>query len=143
MEEKYRKFISGLDIEDIYLTSAQFKRLGTPDPEKCPDVKITFTPGQSKYRQKGGYLSITQDIRFLLEEIEDEESKTHKIFELKGQYALVYSADLKIDAELFELFKRRNIPVNLHPYVRELVQSTLVRVGLPPFTLPVLKLNSK
>lgn len=143
MEEKYRVFISGLEIEDIRLTSAQYKRLGTPSPEECPEVKVSLTPGKTKYRQKDGNLSITQDILFLIEELEDEEGKSHKVFELKAQYVLSYSTKTKIDDDLFDLFKKRNIPVNLHPYVRELVQSTMVRVGLPPFTLPVLMLKGK
>jgi preprotein translocase subunit SecB len=46
-----------------------------------------------------------------------------------------------MDEELFNQFKRRNVPVNIHPYTRELVQNAMVRVGLPPYTLPVLRIK--
>jgi preprotein translocase subunit SecB len=46
-----------------------------------------------------------------------------------------------MDDELFELFKKRNVPVNINPYARELIQNAMTRVGLPPFTLPVLRIK--
>ncbi len=56
---------------------------------------------------------------------------------MSWQFNLLYSIKNAINENLFEIFKKRNIPVNLHPYARELIQSSLTRVGLPPFTLPV------
>lgn len=141
MESRYEELISGIDIENISLSSVQFKRLGMPDPEKYPDVRISFTPDKASYKQKGDQLEVMQKIVFLLEELENGDKKPHKLFELKGEYLLSYVSVSKMDDEMFDLFKVRNIPVNLQPYVRELVQSSMTRLGLPPFTLPVLKIK--
>ncbi|PNU20867.1 hypothetical protein C2E25_04560 [Geothermobacter hydrogeniphilus] len=141
MESKYEKLISGIEMEEIFLSSVKYKRSGTPDPEKYPEVRVSFTPEKASYKQKGNQLEVRQKFIFLLDEFEDGDQKPHKLFELKGEYALTYRSEAKMDDELFELFKARNIPVNLQPYIRELVQSSLTRVGLPPFTLPVLKIK--
>ena len=141
MENRYRNMISKIDIEDIFLTSVNYKRLGTPDPDKYPEVRISFSPDKVSYKQKENQLEVKQKVIFILEELVDGEEKPHKLFELKGEYVLSYHLEFKMDDELFELFKIRNIPVNLQPYIRELIQSSMARVGLPPFTLPVLKIK--
>jgi len=141
MENKYGEIISKIEIEDIYLTSVQYKRFGTPDPVKYPEVRISFTPDKVSYKQKENQLEVKQKVLFILEELVNGEEKPHKLFELKGEYILSYHLESKMDDELFDLFKIRNIPVNLQPYIRELIQSSMARVGLPPFTLPVLKIK--
>jgi len=45
----------------------------------------------------------------------------------------------EIRDELFAAFADINGTYNAWPYVRELVQNTVVRMGLPPFVLPVYK----
>lgn len=141
MEEKYTEIIDGIEILEICLNDLKFKKHNFPDPEKYPDVKATFTAAKSKYKQDNGHLEVFQDIEFLLEEFTGDREKSRKVFELKAGFNLLYSLKNAINEDLFEVFKKHNIPVNLHPYARELIQSSLTRVGLPPFTLPVLKIK--
>jgi len=63
------------------------------------------------------------------------------MFDLKGVFTLIYSISGEMDDETFELFKKRNIPVSLHPYARELIQSMMQRAGLPSFVLPAFKIK--
>jgi preprotein translocase subunit SecB len=141
MEERYAEVINDIDILEICLNDLKFKKQHFPDPEKYPDVKATFTAKKSNYKQENSHFEVFQDIEFLLEEFTEDRKKSRKIFELKAGFYLVYSLQIEIDEELFGIFKKRNLPVNLHPYARELIQSSLARVGLPAFTLPVLKVK--
>lgn len=141
MEEKYAELINGIEILEICLNDLKFKKYHFPDPDNFPDVRATFTASKSKFNQDNSHLEVFQDFEFLLEEFTEDREKSKKIFELKAKFQLIYSLEAAIDEELFALFKNRNIPVNLHPYARELIHSSLARVGLPLFTLPVLKIK--
>jgi len=141
MEKRYAEIITGIDLMDIFLAAVQYKRLAFPDPENYPEVKATFSAGKADCRQEGAGLEVHQEVRFLLEEMGKDGKKSRKIFQLKGTFTLVYKTPAPMDEELFELFKSRNIPLNLHPYVRELIQNAMARTGLPPFTLPVIKIK--
>jgi preprotein translocase subunit SecB len=55
-------------------------------------------------------------------------------------FSLTYSLTSldEIDDEKVDAFGKMNAVYNAWPYVREFVQSTLARMGLPALTLPVL-----
>lgn len=141
MEKRYAELIEGLELLDIYLGSAQFKRHAFPDPENFPDVRASFSGGKTSYKLCDGELCVDQEIRFQLDEITEDEKTARKIFELKGVFTLIYHTNAPMDDEIFSLFKKRNVPVNLHPYARELIQSLMARAGLPSFVLPALKIK--
>lgn len=141
MEKRYAELIEGLELLDIYLGSAQFKRHAFPDPDNFPEIKASFAGGKTVYKLCDSELCVDQEIRFQLEEITESEEKTRKIFELKGVFTLIYHTNTPMDDEVFALFKKRNVPVNLHPYARELIQSLMTRAGLPSFVLPALKIK--
>jgi len=58
-------------------------------------------------------------------------------------FSLLVKYDLPSDADFapqyLEFFAENNVPANVWPYARELVSSMTSRMGLPPFTLPILK----
>jgi preprotein translocase subunit SecB len=141
MEARYDALIDGIELLDIYLGSAQFKRHAFPDPDIYPEVKASFSPGKSSYKACDGELCVDQEVSFLLEEVDKDRKKTRKMFDLKGVFTLVYHILGEMDDEVFELFKKRNIPVNLHPYARELIQGMMQRAGLPSFILPTFKIK--
>jgi preprotein translocase subunit SecB len=141
MEKRYNELIKDIELSDIYLGSVQFKRHAFPDPDTYTDVRASLTTGKSTYKSSEGELFIQQQFQFLLEEVSDDRKKSRKLFELKGTYCLLYQSAQTIDDEIFELFKNRNIPINLHPYTRELIHNSMARAGLPPFILPALKIK--
>ena len=61
------------------------------------------------------------------------------VFEVKGQLVAVYElrAGDKLDDESLNAFANINGPLNLVPYWREFVASSLVRAGLPAYEVPV------
>ncbi len=60
-------------------------------------------------------------------------------------HTLVYQVSgdstTEIDDECVKAFGKINGLYNCWPYIREIIQSTLTRLGLPPFALPVLTAN--
>jgi len=141
MEKRYIKLINDIELLDIYLASAQFKRHAFPDPDTYADVKASFSAGKSNYKCSADGLLVEQQVAFSLEEVSDDRKKSRKLFELKATYSLLYHSAQPMDAEIFELFKERNIPINLHPYTRELIHNSMARAGLPAFILPALKIK--
>jgi hypothetical protein len=67
--------------------------------------------------------------------------KARELVRLKAGFALRYHLPAKHDLspEHLEAFAQVNGAYNAWPYWRELVQSTLARMGLPPVTIPVFK----
>lgn len=141
MEKRYGELINALELLDIYLGTAQYKRHAFPDPETFPEVKVNFSAGKTNYKNLEGELYVDQEVRFLLEDVSVDRKKSRKLFELKGVFTLIYHSEIIMDDELFHLFKKRNIPVNIHPYVRELIHNSMTRAGLPSFVLPTLKIK--
>jgi preprotein translocase subunit SecB len=141
MDKKYSDFIGSIELVDIYLASAQYKRLTFPDPENYPKFTADFHPGKVTSKFKKEFLEINQEIKFLMEEVSEDQEETRKIFELKAKYSLLYRTTIDADDDLLEMFKQRNVPINLHPFARELIQSAMAKTGLSPFTLPVLKIK--
>jgi preprotein translocase subunit SecB len=141
MDKKYSVFIGSIELVDIYLASAQYKRLNFPDPENYPKFTADFCPGKVTSKHKNDFLQIDQEIKFSMEEVSEDQEKTRKVFELKAKYSVIYHAAMDADDDLLEMFQKRNVPMNLHPFARELIQSSMAKTGLPPFTLPALKIK--
>jgi len=102
---------------------------------------MTFSGGKVSYKNDDNEFYVDQEVKFQLEEVSEDRIKSRKLFELKGVFYLVYHSSVPMDDELFALFKKRNIPVNIHPYARELIHNHMTRAGLPSFILPTLKLK--
>ena len=57
-----------------------------------------------------------------------------------GFQVLVKTGFLPYDIELKQRFVERNVPVNVWPYIREIVATMTAKMGLPPLVLPTLKI---
>jgi preprotein translocase subunit SecB len=141
MEPRYDEFIRQVNLLDIHLLSVEYEKVANPDPENYPQIEVSYKPKKAAYCQKTDCFEVTQDVSFSVTECKDDSECSRKVFTLKAKYALVYESKIAMDDELFNLFKTRNVPVNVHPYTRELVQNAMARVGLPTFTLPVLRIK--
>ncbi|REJ32801.1 MAG: hypothetical protein DIU82_11730 [Bacillota bacterium] len=63
------------------------------------------------------------------------------LIELESTFALVYSFEstYKVEEPVVTLFIRRNVPINVWPYIREIISDLTVRMGYPRLILPTLK----
>jgi len=62
-----------------------------------------------------------------------------RLFDLDATYTAVFSTSKPIPAEFFEVFNEISLPLQTFPYFRELVNSIVSRMGLPPLILPLRK----
>ncbi|MBL8878202.1 MAG: hypothetical protein JNG88_03690 [Phycisphaerales bacterium] len=85
---------------------------------------------------------VVAELRFLA--FQNHENSQTVGVEVSAVFSLRYaiSDDPSLTDENFDAFAQSNGVFNAWPYFREFLQSSLVRVGLPPFTLPVLRFTN-
>lgn len=87
-------------------------------------------------------LQLTCSFRFEL--AYDEASKTSPVALIQATYGLVYKTTglAKLDDTELDAFAQVNGPFNAWPFWRELVHSTLGRMGLPPVAIPTFRMSA-
>ena len=141
LQKKYNDFISSVELIDLLVNELSFKKLTSPPDSKNISIKVSLKPNNNAYRKtKENTYEITHGVQFKLETINEDESKKKKFFELKVVFKLIYKSEIKLDNEIFELFVRRNIPINIIPFLREIIHNSMYRAGLSPFVLPLIKI---
>jgi hypothetical protein len=75
----------------------------------------------------------------------DGDEGSHAIADVTTQFVLRYSIDrsLVVSEKISHRFAALNGIYNAWPYIREALQAGTTRLGLPPFTLPVMRLPQK
>ena len=141
VRERYNDFIQGLEILNICLKEVKYVRGFLLDREKYPIVNISLLPKNPKFIQKknSNNLKINFKIEFRLDQRKTKKEKPKNIFKLEAIYEVDYEVQKPMDESVFEIFMTNNIPLNIHPYIRHLVQDSMLKVGLPPLILPVIK----
>lgn len=129
--ELYRALLGGVQIEEIGLTScsAKFRR------DKLGELLKISTKNSVRLLDRKERLFYLEHSYELV-----ASSGPRKDFALKIEcaYNLSYRADKELPEEFFQIFMKRNVPVNTWPYFREFVHNITIRMGLPPLTLPLL-----
>lgn len=144
MEKKYNEFIMSLELRDIFIGKMNFERFSFPDPVKFPDLEINLKSEGSSYSQKDNVIVIDQPVHVSIEQTSSKKKiESNKIFVADITFKLSYVSNNEMTNELFAIFKQNNLPVNIHPYLREIIHSSMQRCGLPPITLPVLRLKNR
>jgi hypothetical protein len=134
LNKAYTEFIKGLQIDEVLLLSASVRndsggRLpGSLRPTLTTDVELV------RSAEKGFDAKCT--LTFSAHDVE----AAKEIIEIKIAFLLRYTTALPVTPSLFDIFKGTALSVNAWPYLREYLQSTIVRCGLPPFTLPLVKI---
>jgi len=66
-------------------------------------------------------------------------AKRRRIFVINAKYIVVFGSDRPIPKEFFDIYNEISLPLQTFPYFRELVNSTISKMGLPPLILPLRK----
>lgn len=130
--EKYNHFIKSLSLDSIYLLSYSFQRNEVVNLEKTQKLNVSGSANYDKF--DGGY-RVTQKYQL---RARPEGSRQNSI-KIGAQFVIIYGSDAELTEEVFKIFEQRNLPVNVWPFFRELVQNSVARAGLPPLTLPAFK----
>jgi preprotein translocase subunit SecB len=65
--------------------------------------------------------------------------KRTNIFSLAATYVVVFDTLKEIPKEFFETYNQVSLPLQTFPYLRELTNSVVSRMGFPPLVLPLRK----
>ena len=138
-KEEYDNFIKHLELLNLYLSECRFKRADSELDDHSIEVTASLELIKNEYKQlKDNTFEVKHSVNFVLSFNKD--SKKIKLFELKAVFMLIYKNKIKITDEIFDLFSKKNIPLNIMPYLREFVSNSMYRTGLPPILLPVTKI---
>lgn len=118
-------------------TSAEQKAAGADDPGKVQtgfEVEATFDQAASRLRVLP---------RFTLAAVRPDGAADEWFLRIQAKFELVYDVDSSrgLSDAHYGAFAESNGVFNVWPYWREYVQSTTVRMGFPPLTLPVFRLG--
>lgn len=129
--------VAAVRIQGIRLVESSLKTDIAAPPDKPVEAEIGHKSSVVRRSDKDGSFLIRADFTFSVKEDDGKAPVSVKAsFEL--QYQL--PADLKPASAELEEFGKSNAIFNAWPYWREYLQSALVRMGLPAFTLPVYRL---
>ncbi len=138
--KKYNEFIHSLELVDIYIAELTFKRLKDIPENNQVRVKVTIKATKNEYKKvETDLYEITHRVLFKLEYV--KEGHRNLFFELKVTFKLFYRSKHELTDEIFKIFVERNVPVNVFPFLREIVCNSMYRTGLPPILIPLKKPN--
>jgi hypothetical protein len=129
---EYNAFIASLELQQIRLAAAE---IYAPNPPEQRQIAPILQMDDATFLNEEERIKVRQALRFI-GNYQDEPTPALRV---KATYEVTYTASEAMTEELFEEFRHRNLPVNVWPYYREYLQSTLCRVGWPVLTLPAFK----
>jgi hypothetical protein len=103
------------------------------------DLKPNVEEGDASYRQTGDGFVVLQEWKFTGE---PQTSSARPVL-ITATFELTYEAESELTDEIFAVFRRFNLPVNVWPFFREFVHTVLARVNWPVFLLPALKIGTR
>jgi preprotein translocase subunit SecB len=132
--EEYQTILKGLDLKSISLIESKTK---LDETSFNPEIKVDIAETSESEITNNELLIIK---RYRLTGIAKDEEKN--CIEIIGKFKVVYSIESKreITKDFINLFNQISVEYILWPYFRELVQSMVTRLNLPPLTLPLKKL---
>ena len=149
--EYYKQFIRGIELDDIYIVSATFKRKWqhVSLPESAA-VRVNFEP--VKWRVDGQTLFVQTRFNVTTSgraTTNDGPEKPDEVLMIEFVVQLEYSVHNQelgqlreeMHEEIVSIFMQRNVPVNVWPYAREFISSTTVRMGFPALVIGTMKIN--
>ncbi|MDQ3458766.1 MAG: hypothetical protein M3498_05635 [Deinococcota bacterium] len=130
--------MNGLELQRIRLLEANAStgiNVGAPIPAQSSlsiDSETDYEATKEGFEARQRYVFVITDKKT------DRESGR-----IEAEYGLLFKSDFSAEVpnfkEYFGIFSEVNLPVNVWPFMREFVQTTLSRMDWSPFTLPLLK----
>lgn len=138
--EEYNKILKSLELKSISLVESSFKISDENDISGKVNLKMS---DKYSFEDKDDIIIFYASFKLTGTKDNIESSKRSPLFSLTGKYSVIYSKynEIQITNDFFEVFKEISLSMIVWPYIREYIQSTIVRTELPPFTLPVRRMN--
>ncbi len=138
LEERFNQFNTNLALANIRMQKLD---------AKFDDEKLDVPPEtQQVYIDKESYYQILADnfVRVFQEytlKIAHKENKDDEFVSIEVKFLMDFQTGGPIDDEIFELFSQSTVLIDSWPYFREIVQNSLVRMGLAPVIIPPIQFN--
>lgn len=129
--EDYNRILRGLEPISIRLVNSKCTVMEEATSSTLT-VKIKYAPTLEEFSK--GAVMINVKYRFTA----FEKEPTKPLLEIIAEYAIRLRSKEEFSKAFFNVYKDNSLPINVWPYFREYVQSTLGRMGFPPFILPFL-----
>lgn len=126
--EKYNKLLRRIELRDITLRDIRAS-CGVGHFEE----KVYLLLKETAEIEDGSTDNVTFAISYDLK----GKYKRRNAFSVKATYAVTFDLNDELPDEFFEIFKQTSLPLYTYPYFRELANSSISRMGLPPLILPL------
>lgn len=130
--KEYNEFISGVQLQLIELAEVRARAETSDLSDLALRVGSKFTITSPKQDDSRFTVEASLQLDF---HAEDEGS----LGEFSCLYRLEYTTEVPLTDPVFKVFSERNVPLNIWPFLRELVMSTTQRFGWSGFVLPAYK----
>lgn len=131
--ELYNNFIDSLELKEEFIPEFIWKRhIEAIDPKKEINLDINFKSVKPKINPDNFICGDTLEIRGV-------DDKDNIQFRIKGTILLRIYSKTEINNECVKFYSKHTVQLSTIPAFRSLVKEALIKMGLPPFTLPFLK----
>lgn len=132
----YNDLIKQTNLIDVRIQSAKIDNLGC---EQLPSSnRISYTI-KSWYENKEEKSEIHVFQRYNVSIKDIEVDSKNKVAKLSVTFCVVYSSDIPMSEEFFDIFVETNLPLNTWPYFREFTHNSFARMGLSNVVAPAYK----
>jgi preprotein translocase subunit SecB len=135
LEEDVKKFLAtSPELRQVFLKRMKAECF-VPPHVVVPEETRTTNTVEASFLRATGVLVVFSKLKITGK---DKKGKG-KVFEIEQELGLVYECQCRSVADsTLALFAERNVTFNAWPYHRELIHSTMTRMAIPAFVLPLL-----
>jgi len=130
--DEYQDILKSIELEDISLRNLTLK---TDEEQFGKEFKLNIKP-KARCQVEDDTIYFFYKFTFIAKSPDKEKTAIRIVPEYKITYTK--TSKTKIDPEFFEIFPEASLKFIVWPYFRELVQSTISRMNLPPLILPTI-----
>jgi len=130
---EYNKILPQLDLSNIYLTQISAE-LNEDNVGKGLEINLKE---DSKYKQLNKNLLVDYKIEFSAINNDTKKIAISIITNFRMEY--IMSSDINITEEFMDVFIPLSVSIQIWPYFREIIQSTVNKMNLPNLVLPLKK----
>lgn len=125
--EQYRSLLQRVQVCDVFVRDIR----GSLGVRGLPgQIDVTFAEHQPVVSTAGQSASIEVSL-----DVKASQGTT-RVLEFSATLVLLFAFEGEVPQEFFTIFAHYTVPFYSHPYFRELLHTTVVRMGLPPLILP-------
>ncbi len=131
--EEYRSLLEKIELREIFLIESKSKLY---EEYRVPNLELNIKDNNT-FETSDNKLKVNCRYSFKAK----GEDQPKPFIEIVAKFQLIYdiSDNVEITNDFFEVYKEVSLDFIIWPYVREFVQNTVIRMNLPPLTLPMRK----